>query len=233
MVGIAVQAHRGCPDAAGGVRENTLEAFLRARQLGASGVELDVRRTADGALAVHHNPVVAGVGPVHELAVGDLPAFVPLLPSALEVCGGMIVNIEIKNLPGEAAFDPEERTAREVVDLVVAVGRTSSVVISSFWPETLESVRGAHAELPTGLLVAPWFDPAHIVAAATSRGCTALHPHVDLVNAALVDEAHRAGLAVAAWTVNEQLQMEAVQRAGVDTVITDDVALALEILGSV
>ena len=60
---IAVQAHRGSPDPATGVRENTLDAFARARSLGADGVELDVRLTADGGLAVHHDPVIDGVGP--------------------------------------------------------------------------------------------------------------------------------------------------------------------------
>ena len=48
MGSMAVQAHRGSPDPGHGVRENTLEAFLRARELGADGVELDVRMTSDG-----------------------------------------------------------------------------------------------------------------------------------------------------------------------------------------
>ena len=231
MVATAVQAHRGSPDAARGVRENTLEAFVRARELGAAGVELDVRRTADGALAVHHDPVVSGVGPVHELAADDLPAFVPLLGAALEVCEGMIVNIEIKNLPGEPGFDSDERLAGQVVELVVAAGRTTTVVISSFWPATLEAVREAHSELPTGFLVASWFDPALSVAMATERGCTALHPWVELVTPALVGHAHDAGLSVAAWTVDDRPGLEAMERAGVDTVITDDVPLALATYG--
>jgi len=35
--------------------ENTVEAFVAAGALGADGVELDVHRTADGALVVHHD----------------------------------------------------------------------------------------------------------------------------------------------------------------------------------
>ena len=42
--------------------ENTLAAFAQARELGADGVELDVRRTADGVLIVHHDPESTGVG---------------------------------------------------------------------------------------------------------------------------------------------------------------------------
>src|SRR5580693_8567760 len=92
----AVFAHRGRTD---GFAENTLEAFAEAKRLGADGVELDVRLTADGALAVHHDPTIDGLGPVADLTVPELPAHVPLLVDALTVCDGMVVNVEIKNEP--------------------------------------------------------------------------------------------------------------------------------------
>ena len=112
MTVMAVHAHRGSPDPAAGVGENTLEAFLRARRLGADGVELDVRLTADGALAVHHDPVVRGIGPVRELAADQLPASVPAPGRGPGRLRRAEVNIEIKNLPGEPGFDPDERMAR-------------------------------------------------------------------------------------------------------------------------
>ena len=74
MTTMAVHAHRGSPDPVAGIRENTLAAFARARRLGADGVELDVRLTRDGALAVHHDPVVPGVGAVADLARAELPS---------------------------------------------------------------------------------------------------------------------------------------------------------------
>ena len=155
----AIHAHRGSPDPASGVRENTLEAFYRARLLGADGVELDVRRTADGALVVHHDPEIRGVGPIHELASDQLPESVPLLSAALDACQGLDLTIELKNLPGEPGFDPDEVMAREVADLVVASGRRDTVVVSSFWPGSLGAVRQRRPQLATGLLVASWFDP--------------------------------------------------------------------------
>ena len=231
METMAIQAHRGSPDPAAGIRENTLEAFVRARHLGADGVELDVRMTSDGALAVHHDPVIENVGPVSELSTGQLPAFVPLLDAALDACTGLTVNIEIKNLPGDPGFDPTDRVATQVADLVIATGWETGVVVSSFWPGSLEAVRDADPDLATGLLLASWADPAHAVSAALSHGCTALHPHVDLVSGSLVEQAHAAGLAVTAWTVNGTARVRAAQVAGVDTVITDDVALARTTLG--
>ena len=47
-----VLAHRGASAAR---PENTLDAFRHARELGADGVELDVRATRDGAFVVHHD----------------------------------------------------------------------------------------------------------------------------------------------------------------------------------
>ena len=71
----------------------------------------------------------------------------PLLDAALDACAGLTVNIEIKNLPGEPGFDPTTRWPTEVADLVIATGRESGVVISSFWPGTLEAVRDADPDL--------------------------------------------------------------------------------------
>ena len=165
MGSTAVQAHRGSPDPTHGVRENTVAAFLRARDLGADGVELDVRMTVDGALAVHHNAEVDGVGAVCELAASELPDDVPLLPEVLEALEGLTVNVEIKNLPNEPGFDPAERVAREVAALINRVGRESDVVISSFWPGALEAVRDSSADLVTALFSHPGVG----MAAPTSR----------------------------------------------------------------
>ncbi len=222
----AVQAHRGSPDPASGVVENTLEAFHRARELGADGVELDVRLTADGGLAVHHDAVVAGAGPVHELATADLPDHVPLLADALETCTGMLVNIEIKNHPGEAAFDPTDRASGLVVDAVEALGRAGTVIVSSFWSAALGAVRSAGPLPACGLLVVPSFDPVSSIGTAVALGCAAVHLPVGLVDGPTVASAHDAGLAVAAWTVADADTLAVVLAAGVDTVITDDVAMA-------
>jgi glycerophosphoryl diester phosphodiesterase len=227
---IYVQAHRGSPDPTEGVVENSVEAFARARRLGADGVELDVRLTADRELAVHHDSEIDGIGPVHVLRARDLPAGVPLLGEALEACAGMVVNIEVKNLPTEAAFDPDERAARAVADLVDSSGRASSVIVSSFWSGALEAVRRRDVELATGLLVAPGFDPGRSLAEAVRLRCAALHLPLGLVGTATVGATHDAGLAVAAWTVSDPAGLELVHSAGVDTVITDDVPLCRAVL---
>ncbi len=231
MSAMAVLAHRGSPDPATAVGENTIGAFQRARHLGADGVELDVRLTADGAMAVCHDAVLTGIGPIAATVAAELPDLVPLLPAALDACSGMTVNIEIKNLPGDPGFDPGEHLARQVGDLVVGCGRTSSVVVSSFWPGSLQAVHDLHPAIATGFLLAGWPDPAAGVAAAAGFGCAAVHPEAAMVTPTLVEEAHAAGLSVATWTVNDRARLLAARSAGVDTVITDDVALALAVIG--
>src|ERR1700759_2879939 len=101
----AVFAHRGCTE---GFTENTVDAFVEARRLGADGVELDVRLTADGALAVHHDAQIPGVGSIADLGGADLPAHVPLLADVLAACEGMVGNVEIKNAPQDPGWDSGE-----------------------------------------------------------------------------------------------------------------------------
>ena len=60
--------------------ENTLAAFSKARELGADGVELDVRRSADGVLVVHHDPAIDGFGPLAQLTFAELRAAQPADP---------------------------------------------------------------------------------------------------------------------------------------------------------
>ena len=151
---VSVIAHRG---ASARHRENTLEAFLEAHSLGADGVELDVRVSADGALVVHHDPEIAGLGAVARLAVSDLPAWVPLLGAALDACAGLTAVLEIKNLPTEPHWDPSERAATSVASLVGERGSTQDVVVSSFSLATLEAVRSADPALATAWLTLPGF----------------------------------------------------------------------------
>ena len=69
-----VFGHRGASAAA---PENTVEAFSKARALGADGVELDVRRSADGVLMVHHDAEIAGLGALVERSFAEVRAARP------------------------------------------------------------------------------------------------------------------------------------------------------------
>lgn len=225
----AVFAHRGFTQ---GMRENTLEAFVEARAHGADGVELDVRRSGDGALVVHHDAEISGSGAISELAVHELPEYVPLLADALESCEGMRINVEIKNTPGEPGFEADHALARAVVDVVHEGGVADRVIVSSFNQATLEAVVAADGNLATGWLLPGRADPSEHLGEAVERGFTALHPFVLGVTPELVERAHRAGLAVNTWTVNEPDLMRTMCEWGVDVIITDRLDEAVTVAGA-
>lgn len=222
-----VLAHRGYT---GSATENTLAAFADARRLGADGVELDVRRSADGALVVHHDAVIPGAGPVSELGVHDLPAEVPLLTDALAVCEGMVVNVEIKNSPGEPGFDPDEAVSVATAAAIVECGWAEGVIVSSFHRPSIDAVRNAEPRLAVGWLLGPAADPSGALEPAAGAGYRALHPFVTAVTAPLVERAHAAGLAINVWTVNPEATLREMVDLGVDAVITDRLPEALAVV---
>jgi glycerophosphoryl diester phosphodiesterase len=222
-----VFAHRGCTET--GLVENTLDAFTEARRLGADGVELDVRLTADGALAVHHDAEVPGLGPICQLGVADLPAGVPLLADALAACDGMVVNIEIKNAPQDPGWDPGEAVAPLTAAAIDESGWTEQVIVSSFQLATLRAVQAADGRLALGALWGWTVEPAGAVAEAVAAGFAAVHPFVSSVTPALVAQVHEVGLAVHVWTVNSPGDLRAMVGLGVDAVITDRLVEALDV----
>jgi glycerophosphoryl diester phosphodiesterase len=224
----AVFAHRGCSE---GFTENTVEAFAEARRLGADGVELDVRLTADGALAVHHDAEIPGLGTIDQLEVADLPAHVPLLVDVLAVCEGMVVNVEIKNAPQDPGWDPGEAVAALTAAVIEEAEWTARVIVSSFQPATLRAVQAADGRLALGALWGFAAEAEPGLAAAGESGLDAVHPFVASVDTDLVERAHAMGLAVNVWTVNAPEDLRAMVALGVDAVITDRLAEALTAAG--
>jgi glycerophosphoryl diester phosphodiesterase len=210
-------------------------AFVAALHAGADGVELDVRRTADSVCVVHHDPDVPGAGAMHQLSVSRLPPWVPTLEEALGACAGAVVDVELKNSPAESGYDPDERMAGEVADLVAtAMSRPDgpgAVFVTCFWPAALQAVRRARPELPTGLLVAPGFDAVSALDTACHVGAGVLLPFRAQGDARLVEAAHEAGVSVVPWAVDEEDDLRSAAGAGVDAVVTDHVGRALATLG--
>jgi glycerophosphoryl diester phosphodiesterase len=205
-----------------------VDAFAEARRRGADGVELDVRLTADGGLAVHHDAEVPDLGPICRLGVADLPAHVPLLSDALGACEGMLVNVEIKNAPQDPGWDEGEAVAALTATAIEEAGWTERVLVSSFQPATLRAVQAADERLALGALWDWSAEPGPALAEAAEAGFRAVHPFVTLVTADLVARAHAAGLAVNVWTVNDRAGLGAMVALGVDAVITDRLDDAME-----
>jgi glycerophosphoryl diester phosphodiesterase len=213
-----IVAHRGASKAA---KENTIEAFHLARTLGAAMVELDVRRTSDNALAIHHDPRIGGVAIV-SMTRAELPTWVPLLHEALDACDGMEVNIEIKNDETEVDFDETRSLVPAVIELLRVRGDGDRMLISSFDRETVRAVRVQEPSLRTGyLFTIPELPLDEFMVGIAAEGHVAIHPNRYAATAELCDAAHSVGLAVNVWTVDKPEEMLRLAANGVDAIITN------------
>jgi glycerophosphoryl diester phosphodiesterase len=232
-----VFAHRGSGPF-GPEPENTVEAFRAAGRAGADGVELDVRRSADQHLVVYHDARLSDGRLVCARPAREFPSQVPSLAEALDACGGLHVNVEVKNAQLDPDFDPSEWVAHAAARLLVARGgleRGSELVMSSFSTESLRAVRQSAPGLETALIVdrrwagrdvgdvADVAEVAEVVGLAVTEGVTGLHPEDAMVDRRLLDAARAAGLAVRVWTVNGAERIAELGTLGVDAVITNDV----------
>lgn len=226
---VLVFGHRG---ASAAFPENTVEAFVGAREMGADGVELDARRTRDAALAVHHDSSLADGRLIVDLDAAELPSEVCLLDDALTACEGMaVVNVEIKNVPQDPDYDPTEWVAAQVARVVAERKLVPRVVASSFNLKAIERVREVDASIRRGYLTDPRWDQYAALEAVVEGGHHVLHPHHLVVNAQLVERCHEAGVSVTTWTVNEPDRMRWLAfDCGVDAIITDHPDLALATL---
>jgi glycerophosphoryl diester phosphodiesterase len=208
-------------------RENTIEAFRRAGAMGSDGVELDVRRTADGFLVVHHNPKLADGRVISDLLAEDLPAHVPHLHAALDACEGMWVNVEIKNDPREPDFDPTDSIADQTVAALSEREHDDRWLISSFRLETVDRCKAVAAGIRTAWLVVEV--PDDVIATMVGRGHHALNPWVATLRRSHIDVCHGAGIEVNTWTCDDPQRMAELIDWGIDGICTNvpDVALAV------
>ena len=219
-----VIAHRGASVAE---PENTLAAFERAVAMGAEGIELDVRRTADDQLVVLHNPTLADGRVLRSTDASELPPDLPRLADALDACEGAFVNIEIKNDPRDPDFDTTEWVTFRLAAELAGRGGGSRWLVSSFRRETVAMMRTILPTVPTALLCVGM--GADEIAAAVTDGHRAIHPWDGALTEEQVAAAHRAGLAVNTWTCDDPARMVELMAWGIDGICTNvpDIALGV------
>ncbi|TMI84999.1 MAG: glycerophosphodiester phosphodiesterase [Bacillati bacterium ANGP1] len=210
-------AHRGASRYA---PENTLAAFRLALEHGVPAVECDVRRTQDGHLVVIHDPAVDrttdGRGAVGSLTLEPLrrldagrwfgPEFagerIPLLEEVLEaVRGRALIQIEIKNDPA-----PSEGIEQQVAGALRDHGMEDEALVMSFDHRIIRELRSA----------------APRIAACVQWG---------YLDRDVVDSAHRAGLGVFVWTVDDEQAIGRCRDLGVDGITSNDTRLLTRLLG--
>ncbi len=226
-----VIAHRGVTHRRDGskIRENTLEAFERAIELGVEGIELDVRRSADDVLMIHHDAHISDGSLIAATNSADLPEWMPTLADALEVCKDTWLNIEIKNMPTDPDYDADYGISLAVAGLIKAFDAEERVLVSCFDFSSICRLREEAHDIPIGWLIWGSVDAGQIIDRA--RGAVdAIHPHEMLVDRTLMGMARDAGLMVNTWTVNDADRVLELHRLRVDAIVTDQVPMALDVL---
>ena len=213
-----VIAHRGVH--ATGATENTMHAFQLALEAGADMIELDVRRTGDGQLAILHDHDRSGVAldscslDEFEARSGFRP---PLLRDVLGWAAGRIaLDVELKE-DGYA-----EQVAPMLADFADADGE---LLVTSFLDPLLATLAQVAPSLKLGLLMT-WSAQGGPERARAAGASVAL-PQMSLVNEPLISEISNARLELIVWDFMAAADANLLADPRVAGVITDDVPGAL------
>ena len=212
--------------------ENTLQAFIEAIELGADGIELDVRMTKDNQLVVFHDSDLsrlAGINTklskIYSMELQDITLLsqnedrrttIPLLKDVFESFGSQIFyNIEVKKYIGSYRY-----LIKELHQLLHMYRLKENVWISSFDPRFLWEYGRFEPEIMRGFLLDKWnlytryicrFDFVNII-----------HPCIDLWS--FWDEMQQIKKSFCFWTVNDMLHQDFLKNRDILGIITDDIA---------
>lgn len=228
--GLLIYAHRGDRTRA---PDNTLDAYRLAVESGADGVELDVRRSKDGVLILHHDDRTPAIG-VFALTESDeirrVDPSVPTLREALDVIpSNVYVNVEIKNWPNEPGFDDERIIVDETIAEIRACDDPSRVLLSSFDPLAMARAGNAGREFLRGQLVTASV-PFDVGLGFAQKFCMdAIHPelaHMRDAPVAIMQTIKDTGLHAVVWGVNTPQDVALMAEVGAAAIITDDPGMA-------
>lgn len=230
--------------------QNTLAAIERAVARDA-GVELDTRLTRDGTVVMHHDahitradvdsgcrvPEGTAICECYAEELAHLPSLERVLDLLDRLAGdfgrSVVLNLELKDLPGEPGWDEAHRLASEVATVLQRRGsgpraRRLEVVLSSFDPGALGP---RFKEFDTALLLEHGDDNLAGVDRAVRAGGSGVHLPESQAGAAEIARARSMDLSVMVWTVNEPGRTVEFVQQGAKGVITDtpgDVVAALD-----
>lgn len=256
----AVLAHQGdWQEPPGGLPPNSAAAVVEAVRAGADGAEIDARMSADGVVVVHHDAVLGADDTARGCRV---PPGTPIcqlkrdevahLSTLVELFDGLqawvaeapgtrtaVLNVELKDLPGEPGWDQAHTLAREVARLVMEAGAGEwpapaggtglRVVVSCFDPAPLAELRRQAPQLATGLLISARYDWRPMM--SLNPGWRTVHPEHPHASPELFETASAAGLAVVPWTVDDPAKAAALVGMGATGVITNRPRSVLAALG--
>jgi glycerophosphoryl diester phosphodiesterase len=231
---IEIIAHRG---SSGSAPENTMASFKRAITDKADWIELDVQENADDIVVVAHDSDFMKVARkdlkvweatnenLRDLDIGSwyAPEYsnqrVPTLRQVLELAkGGLGVIIELKY------YGHDRNLESQVVDIVEQKGMESEVMVMSLKMDGLRKIAGLRPKWPRGLL------NTTSIGDLTRLDLDFLALNSIAASLPMINRAHKQGMKVYVWTINDPVQMSVMMSRGVDGIITDEPALARQVM---
>ena len=221
-------AHRGA-SGRGLAPENTLAAFEKALSIGVDMLEIDVRVTSDGQLIVLHDPSLDRTtdreGIVREMVLEEIRQAdagdgerVPILREVFDLARHRApILLEIKS----------DFIAELVVQAIAEAEFSEQVVVQSFNPQTIERVKRLAPHLPSSLLIGELpttpsrFRARRLVSQVLEIGANTLSIWHATLTPSLIEEMRKRGIAVWAWTVDEEIAMRDLAMMGVQGLVTN------------
>lgn len=249
-----VIAHRG---GAAQWPGETVFAFEQAVALGVDVIEMDVHSTADDALVLIHNPTVDettdGTGPVRKFSLKDLQKLdagyrwsadgktfpfrgrgikVPTLEEVLERFPGRRMNIEIKQKEPSIVGAVAEMLRKHKLRDRVLIASMSDGVLEEFRRVAPEVATSAGGTELVKFILGSRLSPSSVKAPDTDAiQVKSKFSFLPIMSSRVVRAAHRLGLPIHAWTVNDLADMRRVISLGVDGIITDFPGPLMGLLG--
>jgi glycerophosphoryl diester phosphodiesterase len=186
-----VVAHRGTGAGASG---GTVAGFVDSLKDGAQILEMDVRFTANGTPVVYHDATIAADTNGH----------------------GAVASFKTWRALSKFHIDGSKEPIPTLSQVLKATHSKTKHFVIEFKTQ-LEVVAAAHPDLRTALI-----SSVKLSAATVRESGTAYLPNQGIVDVQYVDELHAAGVtSIYPWTVNTLMGWTAMDRAGVDGMLTD------------
>jgi glycerophosphoryl diester phosphodiesterase len=210
-------AHRG---ARAHAPENTIESFLLARRLGATGLESDVWITADGVAVLDHDGVVGRRPrrrPIARFARADLPGHIPTLEQLYTECGTAFdLSLDVKDA---AAIDAVLEVARRFNALDRLWLCHHELGVLAGWRSLDPTVR----LVDSSRLAAIKEGPERRAARLAELGIDALNMRMPDWSGGLTTLVHRFGVLALGWDAQHERELDALLDMGIDGVYCDHV----------
>jgi glycerophosphoryl diester phosphodiesterase len=215
-------AHRG---ASGTEPENTLRAIKVALDMNVDGIEIDIYE-ADNKLFVIHDRwlhrTTSGNGQISHATTEHLRSLdaglgerIPTLDEVLLlIAGKCIINIELKGLNNIKLLFSYLDDAIKTTELSV-----ESIILSSFNHRLLNIIHQQRAEFSIGALTACY--PLDYAKFAEQLDAYSVHLSVDFISKHFVEDAHKRGLQVFVYTVDELEDIQTMKTLGVDGIFSN------------